>query len=101
MPSHYRSGNCWEGRATQRGIEGVGQAINLCYSKAHLKKYFKTAVSSAIKSRLDLLDLATNGHLAMMTKAKMKKFSPPNLNLSAPSALTRMHLVGTGELWQP
>ena len=37
----------------------------------------------------------------MMTKAKMKKFSPPNLNLSAPSALTRMHLVGTGELWQP
>ena len=58
-------------------------------------------MSSAIKSRLDLLDLATNGHLAMMTKAKMKKFSPPNLNLSAPSALTRMHPVGTGELWQP
>ena len=54
-------------------------------------------MNSAIKSRLDLLDLATNGHLAMMTKAKMKKFSPPNLNLSAPSALTRMHPVGTGE----
>ena len=54
-------------------------------------------MNSAIKSRLDLLDLATNGHLAMMTKAKMKKLSPPNLNMSAPSALTRMHPVGTGE----
>ena len=61
----------------------------------------KGFVSSAIKSRLDLLDLATNGHLSMMTKAKMKKFRPPNLNMSAPSALTRMHPVGTGELWQP
>ena len=48
VPSHYRSGNCWEGRATQTGIEGAGQAINLCYPKAQLKKCFKTAVSSDI-----------------------------------------------------
>ena len=48
VASHYRSGNCWEGRATQTGIEGAGQAINLCYPKAQLKKCFKTAVSSDI-----------------------------------------------------